>query len=323
MNDSPTDAIKMVDLRVDYGDFAAVDSLSLDVPAGEVFGLVGPNGAGKTSSFKVMATLMEPTFGEVFLCGIDIALQPEKARHVLGYMPDLAPVPTDLKCWEFLDLYAAAHGLSEVDRSKRIGECLDKVDLEDKREAISSSLSRGMKQRLVLAKTLLHRPKVMLLDEPASGMDPVSRAALRKTLQDLAAEGTTVMVSSHILSELSDMCTSVGFMAGGKLVDAGKIDEVLDRQGSAERQIKVELLDDASVTSCCDAIRAAGIDEVNAEGRVVSFAIAGEGAEQVALLKKLIDLGLPVRSFAEKRTSIEDVLLGLDEKHHRQQGGNN
>ena len=213
MSNPVTEAIKMVDLRVDYGDFAAVDSLSLSVPFGEVFGLVGPNGAGKTSSFKVLATLMEPTFGEVFLCGIDIALQPEKARRVLGYMPDLAPVPSDLKCWEFLDLYAAAHGLEEQERHDRITECLQKVDLEDKRQAICSTLSRGMKQRLVLAKTLLHRPKVMLLDEPASGMDPVSRVALRRILKELAAEGTTVIVSSHILSELSDMCTSIGFMA--------------------------------------------------------------------------------------------------------------
>lgn len=320
MDKAATDAIKMVDLRVDYGDFAAVDSLCLTVPFGEVFGLVGPNGAGKTSSFEVLATLMEPTFGEVFLCGIDIALQPEKARRVLGYMPDLAPVPTDLKCWEFLDLYAAAHGLSENARRTRIGECLQKVDLEDKREAICSSLSRGMKQRLVLAKTLLHRPQVMLLDEPASGMDPVSRAALRRTLKELAEEGTTVLVSSHILSELSDMCTSVGFMAAGKLVDAGKMDDVLARQGSAERQIKVQLLDEESVAACKQAIEVAGIGKVTSIGPVVSFAMEGEGEEQVALLKRLVEQGLPVRSFEEKRTSIEDVLLGLDEKHH-QQGG--
>jgi ABC-2 type transport system ATP-binding protein len=323
MTETAPHAIKIVDLRVDYGDFAAVDSLSLTVPAGEVFGLVGPNGAGKTSSFKVLATLMEPTFGEVFLSGIDIALQPEKARRVLGYMPDLAPVPTDLKCWEFLDLYAGAHGLSEIERHQRIGECLEKVDLEDKREAICSSLSRGMKQRLVLAKTLLHRPKVMLLDEPASGMDPVSRASLRRTLRALAADdGTTVMVSSHILSELSDMCTSVGFMAGGKLVDAGRTDEVLDRLGSAERQIQVELLDEASVAACKDAITQAGIEKVSAVGRVLSFSMEGEGGEQVALLKRLVELDLPVRSFAERRTSIEDVLLGLDEKHHAQGGKN-
>ena len=313
----------MIDLRVDYGDFAAVDSLSLTVPFGEVFGLVGPNGAGKTSSFKVLATLMEPTFGEVFLCGIDIALQPEKARRMLGYMPDLAPVPTDLKCWEFLDLYAAAHGLTENARRTRIRECLQRVDLEDKREAICSSLSRGMKQRLVLAKTLLHRPKVMLLDEPASGMDPVSRAALRRTLKELAEDGTTVLVSSHILSELSDMCTSVGFMAGGKLVDAGKIDDVLARQGSAERQIKVELLDDESAAACQQAIEGAVPGAVTAVGRVVSFAMDGDGAEQVALLRKLVELGLPVRSFEEKRTSIEDVLLELDQKHHHVQGGAN
>ncbi|MFT5110361.1 MAG: ABC-2 type transport system ATP-binding protein [Pseudoalteromonas tetraodonis] len=312
MTDSATDAIKMVDLRVDYGDFAAVDSLSLTVPFGEVFGLVGPNGAGKTSSFKVLATLMEPTFGEVFLCGIDIALQPEKARRVLGYMPDLAPVPSDLKCWEFLDLYAAAHGLTESARRNRISECLEKVDLEDKREAICSSLSRGMKQRLVLAKTLLHRPKVMVLDEPASGMDPVSRVALRRILKELAAEGRTVIVSSHILSELSDMCTSVGFMSAGKLVDAGATEEVLARQGSARRQIKVELTDKSGIVDCMDVLEGLPLDDLKSSGHVVSFSMKGDGDAQVAILKKLVERGVPIRSFEEKRTSIEDVLLGLD-----------
>jgi ABC-2 type transport system ATP-binding protein len=321
MTETASDAIKMVDLRVDYGDFAAVDSLSLTVPFGEVFGLVGPNGAGKTSSFKVLATLMEPTFGEVFLCGFDIALQPEEARRVLGYMPDLAPVPSDLKCWEFLDLYAAAHGLSEDARGRRIDECLEKVNLADKRDAICSSLSRGMKQRLVLAKTLLHRPKVMLLDEPASGMDPVSRVSLRNILKELAAEGTTVIISSHILSELSDMCTSVGFMAAGTLVDSGTTEEVLSRQGTAERQITIELLDVESVAACKQAVAGFGIDEVSSEDRVVSFVMSGEGDEQVALLRRLVELGLRVRSFEERRASIEDVLLGLDERHH-QRGAN-
>jgi len=321
MTESATDAIKIVDLRVDYGDFVAVDDLSLAVPAGEVFGLVGPNGAGKTSSFKILATLMEPTFGEVFLSGIDIALQPERARKVLGYMPDLAPVPTDLKCWEFLDLYAAAHGMHDEARESRINECLGKVELVDKKHAICDSLSRGMKQRLVLAKTLLHRPKVMLLDEPASGMDPVSRMSLRKTLRELASEGTTVMVSSHILSELSDMCTSIGFMTDGKLVDAGKTDEVLDRLGSEERQIRVELLDETAVSKCVEALEEIGIEGSTSEGQTVSFSIDGEGEEQVALLRKLVDLGLPVRTFSEKRATIEDVLLGLDSKYRP--GGDN
>ena len=322
MSDDPTEAIKMVDLRVDYGDFAAVDSLSLTVPFGEVFGLVGPNGAGKTSSFKVLATLMQPTFGEVFLCGIDISLQPEKARRMLGYMPDLAPVPSDLKCGEFLELYASAYGLPADKRARRIGECLEKVDLEDKRNAICSSLSRGMKQRLVLAKTLLHRPPVMLLDEPASGMDPVSRVSLRNILKELAAEGTTVIISSHILSELSDMCTSVGFMAAGKLIDAGTTEEVLGRLGSAVREIRIELMDEAKVADCVRAIAGLGITGTKSAGKTVMFEFAGEGDEQVGILKKLVELGLPIRSFEEKRTSIEDVLLGLDQKHHSSGGVN-
>ena len=195
-------AVQTVDMRVDYGDFVAVNELCLNVPRGEIYGLIGPNGAGKTSSFKVLATFMEPTYGDVFIGGLDISLKPEEARKHLGYMPDLAPIATDLKVWEFLDLFASAHGINGKARSLRIEECLDKVTLGDKRNEYCKSLSRGMMQRLVLAKTLLHQPSLFLLDEPASGMDPESRQALRNTVRQLADEGAAVLLSSHILTEL-------------------------------------------------------------------------------------------------------------------------
>src|SRR6478752_1800954 len=171
----PTPAIDIRYLRVDYGNFVAVDDLTLAVPAGEVFGLVGPNGAGKTSTFRVLATLLEPTYGRVLIAGHHITDATSQARAALGYMPDLSPVPSDLKVWEFLDCFAAAHGIV-TNRRGRCDECLGEVRLIDKRNVFCNELSRGMKQRLVLAKTLLHSPKVMVLDEPASGMDPVSRA---------------------------------------------------------------------------------------------------------------------------------------------------
>ncbi len=229
-------------MRVDYGDFVAVNELCLNVPRGEIYGLIGPNGAGKTSSFKVLATLMEPTYGDVFIGGVDISLQPEEARKHLGYMPDLAPIATDLKVWEFLDLFASAHGLSGKIRRTRIEECLGKVALDDKRNEYCKSLSRGMMQRLVLAKTLLHRPSLFLLDEPASGMDPESRQALRYTVRQLAKDGAAVLLSSHILTELEDMCTMVGMMSKGNLVESGKISDVITRRSNDQKSLIIESL---------------------------------------------------------------------------------
>ncbi|MDA0765575.1 MAG: ABC transporter ATP-binding protein, partial [Verrucomicrobia bacterium] len=188
-------AIEIRDLRVDYGDFVAVNDVSMSVPYGEVFGLVGPNGAGKTSTFKVLATLMEQTYGEVRLAGMDVLEETGQAREVMGYMPDLAPVPSDLKLWEFLDIHADTHRLGNSrERRVRVNECLEIVKLSEKSGAWCKSLSRGQMQRLVLAKTLLHRPRVLILDEPASGLDPLSRREMRLALQGLAREGATILV---------------------------------------------------------------------------------------------------------------------------------
>ncbi len=301
-------------MRVDYGDFVAVHGLSLTVPRGEVYGLVGPNGAGKTSSFKVLATLMEPTYGDVFIGGVDVALQPEEARKLLGYMPDLAPVASDLKVWEFLDLFAAAHGLPADGRPARIEECLARVSLADKRETFCKDLSRGMMQRLVLAKTLLHEPALYLLDEPASGMDPVSRAALRDTLRELARSGSAVLVSSHILSELEDMCTMVGFMAEGRLVDSGRVHEVVARHSSENKMLSATVDGDpAALMAFLDGHRQTGSGEV-AGGRI-GFEFHGDDGDQAALLAEMVGAGIRLKSFEERRASIEKVLLGIDAKN--------
>ena len=211
-------AVQTVDMRVDYGDFVAVNELCLNVPRGEIYGLIGPNGAGKTSSFKVLATLMEPTYGDVFIGGVDISLQPEEARKHLGYMPDLAPIATDLKVWEFLDLFASAHGLSGKIQRTRIEECLGKVALDDKRNEYCKSLSRGMMQRLVLAKTLLHRPSLFLLDEPASGLDPMASNELSEILKKLSSRGATILMASHDLFRVRETCDKIGIIKNGSLI---------------------------------------------------------------------------------------------------------
>lgn len=313
-------AIRIVDMRVDYGEYVAVHGLSLEIPKGEVFGLIGPNGAGKTSSFKVLATLMRPTYGDVFLDGVDVAVHPESVRDTLGYMPDMAGVPSDLKSWEFLELFASAYGFSRNGSARaRVDECLQMVGLEEKRNAYCRELSRGMKQRLVFAKTIMHEPAIMILDEPASGMDPVSRAALRKAVRQLASRGTTVVVSSHILTELSDMCTSVGIMDQGRLVASGSINEVVERLGSQRKSIRIKMLrsagiQDPTLKSLHESAFVADLRK--AEDSSILFSFSGSEENQCELLKHLVQDGAPVTAMEEAKSNIEDVVVSLG------QGGN-
>ncbi len=309
-----TAAIEIRDLRVDYGNFIAVNDISLTVPSGEVCGLVGPNGAGKTSTFKVLTTLMHPTYGDVRLCGMDLFMEPEDAREVLGYMPDFAPVPTDMRAWEFLDLFAHAHGLgSTAQRRERIDQCLEEVHLTDKRNAWCRELSRGQTQRLVLAKTLLHRPRVMVLDEPASGMDPLSRRDLRLTLRRLAANGVAIIVSSHILSELADMCTSLCVMNQGRILASGPVDEVRDKLGNADRTIVLTVLPGGEATAEELLRRHQHVQELITGNGRLSFRFHGSGEEQAALLSALLSAGVRVRTFEEQKSSFEDILVHVAE----------
>ncbi|MGC6565612.1 MAG: ATP-binding cassette domain-containing protein [Akkermansiaceae bacterium] len=306
-------AIEIRDLRVDYGDFVAVKDISLSIPYGVVYGLVGPNGAGKTSTFRVLTTLMEPTYGEVKVAGYDIFEKAEEAREVIGYMPDLAPVPSDLKLWEFLEFHAQTHRLGGRRwRRERVEECLATVKLTDKRNAWCKELSRGQTQRLVLAKTLLHSPKVLILDEPASGLDPLSRRELRFTLQALAKEGTSVLVSSHILSELAEMCSSICVMNQGDLLASGTVDEVRKTLGRAERKLTAVTFGKPELVAVW-LEKQSGVGEVSMDGERVGFQFVGGDEEQEKLLRGLVNQELGVRSFEEENSSFEDILVEVAE----------
>lgn len=303
-------AIEIDDLRVDYGETVAVDGLCLRIPFGEVFGLVGPNGAGKTSTFRVLATLLEPTYGRVSIAGHHTTDAAAAARAALGYMPDLAPVPSDLKVWEFLDIFAASHGIV-TNRRERCQECLEEVRLVEKRDVLCNELSRGMKQRLVLAKTLLHMPRVFVLDEPASGMDPVSRSALKATVKKLARHGSTVVISSHILGELSDMCSTIGLMQHGRLVDSGPVHDVADRAAQGSRRF-VALAPAGHGPRLAEALSASSLaDSIEADGDRVFFLFHGSPADEADFLRGLVLEGVPVRQLSEAGSALERAVLGL------------
>jgi ABC-2 type transport system ATP-binding protein len=309
---SSAPALEIRNLRVDYGKFTAVHDLSLTLMRGEIFGLAGPNGAGKTSTIRVLATLLEPTYGDVSIAGYDLFEVPDKVHGVLGYMPDLAPVIPDLKVWEFLDLYAHSHGFKGSEKRNRVDTCLTKVGLADKRNVYGRALSRGMMQRVVLAKTLLHDPQVLLLDEPASGMDPIARRDMRRILRALAADGATVVISSHILTELADTCTSVGIMHLGKLVRHGSIEQVLSSLDAERVRIRIDVM---------EAIEAAvqflgsrtDVDAIHIEGKKIVFAFHGNEQARSELLRELVAQGIVLSTFTPEQVGIESLLMSLIE----------
>ena len=226
-----------------YGDFVAVDDLSFSIGKGEIFGFIGPNGAGKSTTIRFLATLLRPTAGEGRVAGFSVTSEPMSVRRVIGFMPDDFGVYDGMKVWEFLDFFAVAYEIPRSYRKKIIGEVLELLDLSHKKDDYVNGLSKGMKQRLCLAKTLVHDPPVLILDEPASGLDPRARLEMKALLNELKQMGKTILISSHILSELADFCTSIGIIERGKMLAAGSIQEI-QQQIRSHRVIKVRVLGD-------------------------------------------------------------------------------
>ncbi len=219
--------IKTQDLTKVYGELHALDNLTLELEEGDLFGYIGPNGSGKTTTMRILATLLQPTWGEASVCGYSIYTHPKEIRRIIGYMPDFFGVYDDMKVIEYLEFFAAAYRIKGHGRKKICNEVLDLVDLGYKRDAFVTSLSRGMTQRLGLARVLLHDPKVLILDEPASGLDPRARIEIRSLLKELRKMGKTIMVSSHILPELSDVCNKVGMIEKGVLLVSDNVPDVM------------------------------------------------------------------------------------------------
>jgi ABC-2 type transport system ATP-binding protein len=299
--------ISIRDLRVDYDNVCAVRDLSLAVAPGEVCGLIGPNGAGKTTTMRTMLGLIEPTYGQVEIMGIDVHDNPEDVNRLVGFMPDFPPVYEDLLVWEFLDLFAASYRIHRSARPELVDRHLEVVGLADKRNTPVVELSRGMRQRLMLAKTLIPDPQVLLLDEPASGVDPQGRIDLKNILKRLSSEGKTVLISSHILAEMNEFCTSVAIMEQGRLVISGRIDEVNARI-MGDSLLSVEVLGDPATF-----LRLIGEDDragtVEPRGNALEFRFRGDAEAASELLARLIQSGVRVASFSRRRDNLEDLFL--------------
>ncbi len=240
--------IRFEKLTKNYGKTLALNELELSIGDGELHGFVGPNGAGKTTAMRILATLMKPTSGDVWVDEVSVTAQPERARLLVGYMPDFFGVYDNLKAWEYLDLYAGCVGMNAKERRKRIDDMLALTELESKREAYVDHLSRGMKQRLCLARAMMHDPKFLILDEPASGMDPRARAEMREILKSISHMGKTVLISSHILPELADMCDHMTILDHGKAIFTGSMAELENRMcGESELTVRFGRMPDEAL----------------------------------------------------------------------------
>jgi ABC-2 type transport system ATP-binding protein len=299
--------IELIDFTKHYGDLVAVDQLNLKIAAGEMFGFIGPNGAGKSTSIRFLATLLKATHGEGLVNGHSVTRRPLEVRRSIGYMPDNFGVYDGMKVWEFLDFFAVAYQLPRARRKQVIGDVLELLDLTGKRNAFVNGLSRGMKQRLCLAKTLVHDPPVLILDEPASGLDPRARIEVKALLKELRRMGKTILISSHILSELADCCTSIGIIERGKMLMHGPIDEVY-RRIHRNRIIVVKFLAHQDVG--LSILRSMPeTRDVQVENGRATVEIEADDAQAAALLEKLLAAGVRISSFAEKEATLEDVFM--------------
>ena len=299
--------IELIDFGKDYGEFTAVQRLNLKIEAGEMFGFIGPNGAGKSTTIRFLTTLLRATRGEGIVNGHSVTKDPMSVRRSVGYMPDNFGVYDGMKVWEFLDFFAVAYMIPRTRRKQMIADVLELLDLGQKRDDYVNSLSRGMKQRLCLAKTLVHDPPVLILDEPASGLDPRARLEVKALLKELRRMGKTILISSHILTELADCCTSIGIIERGQLLMHGPIEDVYRRiRGNRIVEIKFTQNRDVGLSVLSSSSLTRNIitedDRVTVELEANDEAVAN-------LLRELVDNQVGIRSFGEKDPSLEDIFM--------------
>ena len=301
--------IKTEELTKVYGDLRAINNLTLELDEGDLFGFIGPNGSGKTTTMRILATLLQPSWGEAYVCGYSIYTHPKEIRRLIGFMPDFFGVYDDMKVIEYLEFFAAAYRIKGPKRRKVCDDMLGMVDLGYKRDALVTSLSRGMTQRLGLARVLLHDPQVLLLDEPASGLDPRARIEIRGLLKELRTLGKTIMVSSHILPELADICNKVGMIEQGELIVSAKVDEVI-RQVRQQPVLAIDVVGDrdaaAKLLEQHDLV-----EKVDLRDGYLMTTLA-EGVQDYSELSAvLVEAGFKLNTFKEDEINLETAFMYL------------
>jgi ABC-2 type transport system ATP-binding protein len=313
MQQSDSPIIETRDLVMRYErKLTAVNNLSLSVPRGAIYGFVGPNGAGKTSTMRILTTLMMPTSGHAYVSGFEVTKNPRDVRRSIGYMPDFFGVYDDMKVWEYLDFFAACYEIPERDRSGLINDLLELVDLESRREDMVDKLSRGMKQRLCLARTLVHDPQVLILDEPASGLDPRARVEIRELMVELARMGKTIFFSSHILADVEEICTHIGIIEKGQVVIQGAMDQIR-RQLMPNREVVITLLDRVDEAKLALGVLPGVINVVDlpddAGKKRIRVDFTGEDELLSTMVQTLAGKGIPAINFAEQSHDLEQVFM--------------
>ena len=303
--------IKTIKLTKKYDDMYAIRDIDLDLGQGDLFGFIGPNGAGKTTTMRIVSTLLEPTEGEAYVCDYSIYTHPKEIRRLVGFMPDFFGVYDDMTVIEYLEFFAAAYRIGPQARRKRCNEMLDIVDLDFKRDAYANTLSRGQTQRLGLARTLLHDPAVLLLDEPLSGLDPRARIEMRALMRRLGAMGKTIIVSSHILPELADVCNKVGIIDSGKMIACDDVASIIKRV-SPNTTLLIDLVKPQDSAKAIDTISAVPmVDHVAVDGAKLKVTLKPGVEDYSSLSMLLATQGIPFTKFAAEEINLESAFMAF------------
>lgn len=301
--------LEIKDLCKSYGKFTALDGLNLEIGKGELFGFVGPNGAGKTTTMRIMAGLLKADSGSVIIDGVDAVARPGKIKEKIGYMPDFFGVYDNLKAMEYMEFYASIYGIEGLEAKELCRDLMKLVNLEDKEDAYVDGLSRGMKQRLCLARSLVHNPELLILDEPASGLDPRARFEMKEILKNLSGMGKTIIISSHILPELAEMCTSIGIIEHGKMVVKGTVDDIMNRLSASNpliirfctgKQTAIQLLKENPA-----------ITNISIQEDSVAAGFRGGKEEEADLLRQLVLAGIGICHFGREEGNLESLFMQI------------
>lgn len=304
--------VTVKNLKKRYGKFVALDGMDFEIKEGELYGFVGPNGAGKTTTMRIMAGLLRADEGTVEIDGVDVLQEPKKMKQKIGYMPDFFGVYDNLKVSEYMDFFASIYGLSGKDAKKIYGKQLDLVNLSDKTDCYVDVLSRGQKQRLCLARCLLCEPKLLILDEPASGLDPRARFEMKEVLCNLSQNGKTILISSHILPELAQMCTNVGIVENGKMVLSGTVDEIMSKFNGSN-PIVIEVVEgQEKVIAFLKQEKQVETISINSNRVYVGF--KGNRLDEAKLLQRILGQGAIVSSFGRAEGNLESLFMEITDK---------